>query len=109
MTVNHGNRLKACHTVAIAGRPVVCPDAISTKRRLPRDGSRKPRAICNNVLLPQPEGPISAVTLPGSMRQCTSLSATVGVSVRAPKVRPTLSNSMAMFGVRTLAAPGAIT
>src|SRR6476619_5234994 len=99
MTVSHGNRLKACHTVDIAGRAVALPFARSRNRNVPRVGSRKPRAICNSVLLPQPLGPISAVTLPGSKPQLTASSAVVGAVDAGANVSPISSNSIATAGI----------
>src|SRR6185437_10494530 len=99
VTVSQGNRLNACHTVDIAGRDVVPPLPRSTKRRLPYVGSRNPRAICNNVLLPQPLGPISAVTLPGSKLQLTVSSAVVGAADAGANVSPISSNSIATAGI----------
>ena len=83
----------------IAGRAVTLPFARSRKRKVPRVGSRKPRAICNSVLLPQPLGPISAVTLPGSKPQLTASSAVVGAVEAGANVSPISSNSIATAGI----------
>src|SRR5262245_8567251 len=99
MTVSHGNKLNACHTVDIAGRAVALPFARSRKRNVPCVGSRKPRAICSSVLLPQPLGPINAVTLPGSKPQVTASSAVVGVVDAGANVNPISSNSIATAGI----------
>src|SRR5215211_984535 len=61
----------------------------------PSLADRNPRAICSKVLLPQPLGPMMAVTLPGSNRQRTLSSARVGVPDLERYVRPTPSTSMA--------------
>src|SRR6185437_11919371 len=82
-----------------AGRAIALPAPRAVKRRRPCVGSRKPRVICRRVLLPQPLGPISAVTFPGSNAQVTASSATVGVADEGANVSPTSSNSIETAGM----------
>ena len=67
----------------------VAPVCASTKRTSPALGRRSPRIICNKVLLPQPLGPITAVTRWGSIRKLTRWSASIGAPDFALYVRLT--------------------
>ena len=74
-TVRQGNRLKDCQTVAMrAGRGIGSPSG-PMNDSVPRLACMKPRVICSIVLLPQPLGPMIAVTLPAANRQFRSSSA----------------------------------
>src|SRR5215471_1450375 len=94
-TVRHGNRLNPCHTVAIRGVLATTPVSASTKRIRPLLGTSSPLTICNNVLLPQPLGPITAVTWRGLMRKLTRWSASTGAPDFALYVKLTSSQAMA--------------
>ncbi len=71
ITLSHGNRLKACQTVAMAGRLVILSASQKQKHcRATRRGSRA--QIWSRVLLPHPLGPMMAVTFPASNRHVVS-------------------------------------
>src|SRR5258707_11603493 len=61
-SVFHGNNCACCGTKPTS---VLIDVTLRPRwRTAPRVGTRKPAAICNNVLLPQPLGPMTATNLP---------------------------------------------
>jgi hypothetical protein len=112
-TVSDGSRLKDWKTKPTRLRrslvsrfsfsPVIGSPPSSTSPPL---GRSRPAAHCRNVLLPEPEGPMTAVKLPRGSARSTPRSACTAASPR-PYVRVTERSSTAGFGAGLGAGLGA--
>ena len=83
VTVSDGIRLKAWKTNPIRSRRrIVSLRSLSRERSVPASstvpdvGRSSPAATCRNVLLPDPDGPMIAVNVPGARSTLTPSSAT---------------------------------
>ena len=93
-TVSAGSRLNAWKTKPTRSRrssvrraSPSSPSATPPSRTMPSVGRSRPAAMCRNVLLPEPDGPMTAVNEPRSKPAVTPSSATTAPSPRPYSLR----------------------